>query len=146
MIKLANIDNSQQANGLANVDLTALIDIIFIVLVFLLLTANVPLLSLPLDVPQADNTALTQQATVKPIAVNILPNEPYFAIDSQPYPDWEHFSAQLTLIIDQQSSTGKSPQLIIAADKAAPVQPLMKLLALLQTQKITQTQILMAPE
>ncbi|MGL6010106.1 MAG: ExbD/TolR family protein, partial [Shewanella oncorhynchi] len=32
---------------------------------------------------------------------------------------------------------------VIAADKAAPVEPLMQLLALLQTQSISQTQILM---
>ncbi len=52
-------DKSITPNGIStpdqlpNIDLTALIDIIFIVLVFLLLTANSQLLSLPVGVPQS---------------------------------------------------------------------------------------------
>ncbi|MGL4712682.1 MAG: biopolymer transporter ExbD, partial [Shewanella sp.] len=61
---------------LASLDLTALIDIIFIVLVFLLLTANSQLLSLPVDVPQSPSSAITTIDTKQTIAINIMATAP----------------------------------------------------------------------
>lgn len=127
------------AESLPSIDLTALIDIIFIVLVFLLLTANSQLLSLPVDVPQSSSAAITALENKPSIAINIMAISPHWAIDGEPFSDLANFGAAF----EQRFKSMPEASIIIAADKAAPVEPLMQLLALLQTQAIGQTQILM---
>ena len=124
---------------LPSLDLTALIDIIFIVLVFLLLTANTQLLSLPVDVPQSPSSAITAIDNKPTIAINIMATAPYWAIDSETFDDLATFTAAFTAHFKNMPEA----TVVIAADKAAPMEPLMQLLALLQTQSISQTQILM---
>lgn len=138
-------DKSITPNGIStpdqlpSIDLTALIDIIFIVLVFLLLTANSQLLSLPVDVPQSPSSAISVVENKQAIAINIMPIAPYWAIDGEPFNDLTTFSTAFTARFQAMPEA----TVIIAADKAAPVEPLMQLLALLQAQSISQTQILM---
>ncbi|GIU05365.1 MULTISPECIES: biopolymer transporter ExbD [unclassified Shewanella] len=137
MINAGN-DESSQSFGL---DLTPLIDIIFIVLVFLLLTANTQLLSLPVDVPTEADSNLSALSQDKHIAINVLQSEPHWALDGQSFSDFDAFEAAFT----QAFKANPKAKVIIAADKTAPVQPLMTLLAALQRQNITNTQILMEP-
>ncbi|MCK8044529.1 biopolymer transporter ExbD [Shewanella sp. 1CM18E] len=137
MISAGN-DESSQNFGL---DLTPLIDIIFIVLVFLLLTANTQLLSLPVDVPTEADSNLSALSQDQHIAINVLQTEPHWALDGQSYNDFGAFEAAFT----QAFKENPKAKVIIAADKTAPVQPLMTVLAAMQRQNITNTQILMEP-
>ncbi|UCX05976.1 ExbD/TolR family protein [Shewanella glacialimarina] len=123
------------------IDLTALIDIIFIVLVFLLLTANTQLLTLPVDIPTEANSELTALSQEQHIAINILATEPYWALDGETFTDFDQFEAAFIHILNDTPDI----RVVVAADKNAPVQPLMTLLALLQRQQISNTQILMEP-
>lgn len=123
------------------IDLTALIDIIFIVLVFLLLTANTQLLTLPVDIPTEASSELTALPQKQHIAINILATEPYWALDGEVFTDFDQFEAAFIQIFN------RSPDIsvVVAADKNAPIQLLMTILALLQRQQISNTQILMEP-
>ena len=56
------IRSPRQVKLEAGLELTPLIDIIFIVVVFLLLTANHRLLSLPVDIPDTDQTVSELEA------------------------------------------------------------------------------------
>ncbi|MCL1089594.1 biopolymer transporter ExbD [Shewanella profunda] len=138
-------DKSAFPNGISapdqlpSIDLTALIDIIFIVLVFLLLTANSQLLSLPVDVPQSPSSAMTVVENKQAITINIMATAPYWAIDGEEFNDLATFTTAFAARFQAMPDA----TVIIAADKAAPVEPLMQLLALLQAQSISQTQILM---
>lgn len=134
----AGKDESAQSFGL---DLTPLIDIIFIVLVFLLLTANTQLLSLPVDVPTETDSSLSALSQDRHIAINVLQSEPHWALDGQSYSDFNAFEAAFT----QAFKANPKAKVVIAADKTAPVQPLMTVLAAMQRQNITNTQILMEP-
>ncbi|QIZ76217.1 ExbD/TolR family protein [Ferrimonas lipolytica] len=129
----------QQSTLTDSVDLTPLIDIIFIVLVFLLLTANAQILTLPVAVPEQQETELSTVQDPKVIAVSIVAQTPHYALDQQQFDDWDAFKAAFL------SSYNTNPEhpVIVAADKEAPIQPLMKLLALLQAKQITQTHIIM---
>lgn len=120
-----------------NLDLTALLDIIFIVLVFLLLTANSQLLSLKVDIPQVDNSPISQIDNHDVISVNVLATAPHFAINGQTVADF----SDLEKLFDQQYQPPM--QVVIGADKQAPVQALMQLIAMLQRKQIQQSQILM---
>ncbi|NOH95759.1 biopolymer transporter ExbD [Vibrio sp. 99-70-13A1] len=118
-------------------DLTPLLDIIFIVMVFLLLTASVKLESLEVDLPSTD-TASVSEVDNKSLTINILDQEPYWAIDGKEYIDWENFKLAL---IEITTSNSKQP-VVIAADKTADVQNLVKLLSFLQENGIAATQLL----
>jgi len=117
-------------------DLTPLLDIIFIVMVFLMLTAAVKLDSLEVDLPTTDSQAVSEVDT-QSLTVNILAAEPHWAIDGKEYIDWENF----TLALLEEYKSNKQP-IVIGADKTAEVQHLVKLLAFLQENGIQATQLL----
>ncbi|MCL1124532.1 ExbD/TolR family protein [Shewanella surugensis] len=139
MINAKGSFSSQVQKDELGVDLTPLIDIIFIVLVFLLLTANAPLLSLTIDVPTAPNASLNPVVVKNKITLNVMTLTPQWAIDGHAYDHWSEFKTAFNIEINRQPHAN----IIIAADKSAPIQPLMKLLALLQQHEISNTQILM---
>jgi biopolymer transport protein ExbD len=75
---MINRDNSALINNPYHVklleqklELTPLIDVIFIVIVFLLLTANVRLLSLPVTVPATDDMATVTNTNQAIIAITV---------------------------------------------------------------------------
>lgn len=117
-------------------DLTPLLDIIFIVMVFLMLTAAVKLESLDVDLPASDSPAVAE-VDQKSITVNLLAEEPYWAINGQQYLDWQNF----TLALLEEHNTKQTP-IVIGADKTAEVQHLVKLLGFLQQNGIQATQLL----
>ncbi|MDN3685385.1 biopolymer transporter ExbD [Vibrio sinaloensis] len=133
MIKVTQDDNRF---GLTP-DLTPLLDIIFIVMVFLMLTAAVKLDSLEVDLPTTDSQVVSEVDT-KSITINILSEAPYWAIDGKEYIDWDNFTLAL---LEQQKVRHKNP-LLLGLIKTADVQHLVKLLAFLQENGIQATQLL----
>ncbi|HCG6061991.1 ExbD/TolR family protein [Vibrio parahaemolyticus] len=132
MIKVPQ-DNNR--NGLTP-DLTPLLDIIFIVMVFLMLTAAVKLDSLDVALPSTDSQAVAE-VDEQSITVNILKDEPYWAINGQTYIDWENFTLAL---LEESKSTDKP--IVIGAEKTANIQSLVQLLGFLQENGIQATQLL----
>ncbi|MUT60718.1 ExbD/TolR family protein [Vibrio parahaemolyticus] len=132
MIKVPQ-DNNR--NGLTS-DLTPLLDIIFIVMVFLMLTAAVKLDSLDVALPSTDSQAVAE-VDKQSITVNILKDEPYWAINGQTYIDWENFTLAL---LEESKSTDKP--IVIGAEKTANIQSLVQLLGFLQENGIQATQLL----
>lgn len=131
MIKVPQ-DNNR--NGLTP-DLTPLLDIIFIVMVFLMLTAAVKLDSLDVALPSTDSQAVAE-VDKQSITVNILKDEPYWAINGQTYIDWENFTLAL---LEESKSTDKP--IVIGAEKTANIQSLVQLLGFLQENGIQATQL-----
>ncbi|MBE3657169.1 biopolymer transporter ExbD [Vibrio navarrensis] len=135
MIKAPPPDNSP---GLTP-DLTPLLDIIFIVMVFLMLTAAVKLDSIDVDLPSSDsNTAAPVEK--QSLTINILAEEPHWAINGQRYIDWDNF----TLALIEESKNSDKP-VVIGADKTADIQHLVRLLGFLQESGIKATQLLTEP-
>ncbi|HCE2071405.1 TPA: biopolymer transporter ExbD [Vibrio parahaemolyticus] len=132
MIKVPQ-DNNR--NGLTP-DLTPLLDIIFIVMVFLMLTAAVKLDSLDVALPSTGSQAVAE-VDKQSITVNILKDEPYWAINGQTYIDWENFTLAL---LEESKSTDKP--IVIGAEKTANIQSLVQLLGFLQENGIQATQLL----
>ena len=123
-----------------SIELTPLIDIVFIVVVFLLLTANTRLLSLPIEIPRADSHA---QAASSPatLVIGLQASTPHWAIDNQQFDDWPAFKSSL---LAKLADGGQEEQQVhIAPARNADVEPLVKLLALLNEQQVHNTQILM---
>ncbi|WP_261817715.1 ExbD/TolR family protein [Vibrio gallicus] len=120
-------------------DLTPLLDIIFIVMVFLLLTANISIKTMDVTIPQTDDSQVLSSQDKSAITVNILASEPKWAIDGKPYQDWETFTQALNLQVHSQPKRN----LIISPDKSADVESMLKVLAWLQNHNISATNIVM---
>lgn len=120
-------------------DLTPLLDIIFIVMVFLLLTANISIKTLEVDVPVTEEELVLTQANSKVIAISILAQGDEWGIESNKISDWNKFKSQL--LIQHQRAPEKT--ILITADKSAPIDKMMKLLALLRKNNVTKINVMM---
>ncbi len=120
-------------------DLTPLLDIIFIVMVFLMLTANVAVHTLNVAIPQTEDGQVLEQPTQQVISVGILASNIPWALDGKTYANWEEFTTQLL----QLTEHFPNKPLVIATDKSTPVEAMLRLLAFLQKNQITATNIVM---
>lgn len=132
------IKSQPQAELSATLELTPLIDIIFIVIVFLLLTANSRLLSLPVDIATSDDVIISQSSDQKTLTLSIFKASPVWAIEHQRFEHWQDFKQALLKKLSNKEQT-----LAIAAEYDADVESLLKLLALLNKEQIPNTHILM---
>lgn len=122
-------------------DLTPLLDIIFIVMVFLLLTASIKLQTLEVDLPTSDS-AVISEVDSQSVAINILAQAPYWALEGETFSDWEGFKQALVLLVTAKPDV----DIVIASDKTAQIQHMVKLLAFLQENQISATQLLIEEE
>tara|TARA_R110002124_G_scaffold87308_7_gene224816 strand:- start:2713 stop:3126 length:414 start_codon:yes stop_codon:yes gene_type:complete len=122
----------------AGLELTPLIDIIFIVVVFLLLTANHRLLSLPVNIPDTDQATSELAAGPQRLLITLYKDSPHWGIGEQRYNHWQEFQSRLLPQLDD-----KNRPVTVAPDSRASVESLVKLLALLNERQMTDTQILM---
>ena len=122
-----------------SLELTPLIDIIFIMIVFLLLTANTQLLSLPVDIPTSDSSAQTANIFKQNIVITLQASTPFWGINEQQFDNWQSFK---TALLNKIATNPDNQQISIAAAHDSAVQPLIKLLALLNGQQVADTQIL----
>ncbi|WP_105902065.1 ExbD/TolR family protein [Vibrio gangliei] len=129
---------TQQSSPSAVPDLTPLLDIIFIVMVFLMLTASVKLSSLDVQLPSTETSEI-KEVDKQSITINILNQDPVWAVDGKPSADWKNFQQDLLDMIQQYPKCN----VVIAADKQAEIQQIVKLFGFLQEQNISATQILM---
>ncbi|GAA5214115.1 ExbD/TolR family protein [Corallincola platygyrae] len=132
------IQTQERASLSTSIELTPLIDIVFIVVVFLLLTANSRLLSLPVDIPSSDSVISESVVPSKPLTITLKETAPFFAIDQQTYEHWDAFKLALV-----QRLKDKEQPINIAADRESQVEPLLKLMALLNQHQVQNTHILM---
>lgn len=116
-------------------DLTPLLDVIFIVLVFFLLTAQQPLLELPLDLPKSDAALSNATPTPSERMVIMFDEQGSWRFAGQPQASFNSLRASLE---------NNPPEAVdLALHQHAPLEKFLQLLALLQTLGIDDTQILM---
>lgn len=123
-------------------DLAPLIDIVFIVIVFLLLTANVQLLPLPVSLPDTDEQSESNVVVDNAITITLTRSAPHWALGDETFSDFGAFKQALTHRLADQNDA----QVIIASDKDLEADKLLKLFVVLQKLQLTNTQIIMEPE
>ena len=133
--------NSASKNEIESpsLELTPLIDIVFIVIVFLLITANAPLLKLPVNIPEVIHSSKADLAEPKSMVVSIHKLSPVWGIDHQTYESWDEFERSLLKTLEPDLSVS------IATDKAASADNLVKVMSLLNLQQMKDVQIVMNP-
>ncbi|WP_162473670.1 ExbD/TolR family protein [Serratia microhaemolytica] len=120
-------------------DLTALLDIIFIVMVFLLLSTNIRLQMLPVSIPEATATSQLTTSPSAVVTVSIPADGDLWGLQDHLFEHWHSFSAAL---LDAIQSPTRSA-IVVASDNTAHVEKLIKLLAFFQQHHIEATQIIM---
>ncbi len=110
-------------------DLTALIDVLFILLVFLLLTAAVKLEMLDVTLPEvgSDEQAAPEQQKSLVLSVDYKEQQLIYALAKQPY-------TSLDAVIKALQKTDKQQGVYLAIDQHVPSGELVKLLAELSKQ------------
>jgi biopolymer transport protein ExbD len=121
-------------------DLTALLDILFIVLVFLLLSIATPVdmleVSLPeageVDTTQLDSKTLMISLAYQPLAGNEAANKKIsYGLAKKQY---SSLALLLIALKNQPDSNDQKVKLMLAIDKKAPSEALIELLAVLSRQ------------
>lgn len=122
-------------------DLTPLLDIIFIVLVFLLLTANIRLASLPMELPASAHTAATMPSN--PLTISLSHRGPNFwGIGDRGFRSQAQFEQALSVALLAEPDR----TVALASDRNVPVQRMLDLFALLQKQGVEIAEIAMQSE
>lgn len=133
----------RRAFSLSNLapDLTPLLDIIFIVLVFLLLTANMRLTSLPLDLPASEHAAAAMPTD--PLTVSLVNSgAELWGIEDRGYRSQHEFERDLVAALRADPER----PLALASDRNVPVQRMLDLFALLQKEGIEVAEIALQPD
>ncbi len=121
-------------------DLTPMLDILFILLVFFMLTAGAALQSLDVKLPSSVSDSLPLMQEPQHLMLEIRPNA--YAINGKVVADF----AGLERAIPEAIRDNPEKELIIASDKQVSVENLLKVLTYLQSQGITAANILMQQE
>lgn len=137
MIQLAHhrADNAR----LSFPDMTALLDVIFILLVFFLLTANATPQALTVSLP-TDTLGQTQAIEVnQSITITLFADEQRWGVNHQSFDSWPQASQQLLSLLAQQTDA----KIILAGDQQVSLQKLLAVFTWLQSQQLTAAQIIM---
>jgi len=117
-------------------DLTPLLDVMFMLIVFFILTANAVPYALDINLPE-DTEAVTQVVNDPDmLSITLLPDEQW-KINDQVYTSEQNFKAELKRKIQD------SKQVIIIGDKEASMQKLLSVMAVLRKYDIEAADIVM---
>ena len=142
MIELST-DQTSEGDSIVP-DLTPMLDVLFILLVFLILTANSANFSIEVDLPQPQETVL-EQASNNAITITLRDPEyegaSVWELNGRPFIKWHDMRPAL------QSALQKTPDqpVVIAGDKSASIENLVQVLSFLETQGRTAAEILLEP-
>lgn len=142
MIELST-DHTSETDSLLP-DLTPMLDVLFILLVFLILTANSANFSIEVDLPQPQETVLKQVSSSAIIITLRNPKDDQtslWELDGSSFQNWKDIRKAL------QTSLQQAPNLpvVIAGDKSASIENLVQVLSFLETQGRTAAEILLEP-
>ncbi|WP_339714927.1 biopolymer transporter ExbD [uncultured Sneathiella sp.] len=121
-------------------DLTPMLDILFILLVFFLLTVGTVFKSLDLKLPSAVEEELTQLNEPRHIMLEI--REGSYALDGEQMDNFIELKTALRATLAEKPDY----ELIVAGDRRIAIERLLRVLTYLQTQGIDAANILMQKE
>ncbi|MGF1739933.1 biopolymer transporter ExbD [Vibrio profundum] len=134
---------SSGGDDILSPDLMPLLDVIFIILVFLLLTANAPLQTLNIDIPKVKQEQLLQPVAARdPLSLSLSPNAPHWRLNDKTFDSWQTLEPALLAQLRQNPDR----PLIISGDRKATLQRFLRLIAFLQSHHIQHSKIVLEPE
>jgi biopolymer transport protein ExbD len=123
-------------------DLLPLLDILFMLIVFFLLTANSVQQVLELDLPTEGSDQATSIMDEQPIMLHLFSGNERWNIGDQTFDRWIDVEQFLQNAYQQDNNQ----RVIIVGDRNAPMERMLQVLAFLKRENRTAAQILMKPK
>lgn len=120
-------------------DLTPLIDVLFMLIVFMVLTANSAQLAIEADLPSTEENGLSLPSPESPLTVTIRAHGRAYSVDEADYADWSRARAAMEAALQ----IAPDRPVVLATEPDAPVQRLIDAMAYLQQAGIPDAQILL---
>jgi biopolymer transport protein ExbD len=139
MIRTHSDNGASSINDLAP-DLTPMLDILFIMLIFFMLTTGVVLQSLELELPSSVEEEIELLNEPEHIMLEI--RKEVYSLNGEVIQDFEKLRQAIPELIKEKPSH----ELIVAGDKNISMERLLKVLTYLQSQGINAANILMQHE
>lgn len=121
------------------IDMTPLLDIMFLLLIFFVLTANSVQHALQLDLPEKGSGQAMPLAKKDSLSVSLHETGAAWGIDDRRIERWEEFRAALLTT----HATNPDLVVVVAGDRQVPMERLLQLLALLKGEGMKTAHILM---
>jgi len=117
-------------------DLTPLIDIIFILIVFLILTSNPAIVELMVELPQKEDQKLEAFSQNEKSVMLKIEGKNKFSLNEERLSELSVLKSKLAQISDEK-------ELVIAGDKTLSLEIFLSVLAVVEELKIKNTRVLM---
>lgn len=132
MINNSALEEEQSASE----PLTAMIDVIFTLIAFMMLMINTPLSSMEVNLPSTDATAQTITVQKESLTLSIINQDDNWYVDDQPMN-----SETLVTTLKQRKLAHPDLQVIVNSDKQVPMERMVQLFTLLQSVPLDVTQL-----
>ncbi len=136
---MINISANNRKNILSELapDLTPLLDVVFMLIVFLILSVNSALYSLEIELPKDKENVTKIVSDKQNITIYILSKNKGWKIDKKSYKEEKYFRQDLINL----AKNNPSLKVMIVSDQDASVAKFINLLTLLEKLKIEKTNI-----
>ncbi len=135
MIQLSKYSNSNDTSD--GLDLTALIDVIFTLIIFLVLTMGTTQIMTDINITHTKKSQVSSNLKNHPIVVEVSQSGQYWKLDDQLIKEFPQFKNQfLTSYGDQQQRP-----VVLALEKTLPVEKLVALMDFLSMNGFSNIQI-----
>jgi biopolymer transport protein ExbD len=133
--------NRRRGEGV--IDLTAMTDMIFILLIFFILTSNVAQNVFDIELPKADPSYKQTKplSDVKDVKITIFTNGE-FAVGDTKYQNYDAFKKEVKRLY----SLNKNTPFVLITEKTLPTENLFTVLTFLKAENITKVDILVKQE
>ncbi len=143
---MIGIDSSQKNIGIYNpveaptesVDLTPLMDVLFILLVFFLLTSGITQFYTQVQLPQSENLLETTVDRSNTVLIELFTEEQSWKVNEETIHDYELLKQRLLELYQSQENI----TFVLAPERTLPAERLLQLLNFLAAHKITDVQII----
>lgn len=142
MIRVPGHDRDEDTVGGLVADLTPMLDVLFILIVFFVLTANSAQLVLDLTLPSDQATAAKTLDKQEKIVLGLLPEGEQWSLDGRSYGDWEAVQSAVRDILKDRPKAG----FVIAGDRGVPLQRFVTVLSFLQELGVKNTELVVQPK
>jgi len=135
----APVENTENKT---NESMTPMIDVIFTLIAFMMLMINSPLLTMKVSLPEAQKDAEIAVVDIQKVTVSILPTSDQWQLNKGKTLDQAMLTDALALL---QKESDKL-RVLLVIDKDVPVQRMITTIAILNTLKITGSQVAVIPD
>jgi len=134
---MIELDEQESTNALSEA-MTPMIDVIFVLLAFMMLMINVPLLTMQVELPETVNSPDSYQLSQHTITIAMLPDDGSWYLGEDSFATQEALKQKL---IQEKDHHKGALSVVINSDKSVPVERLVEIFSLLQSLNLSVTHL-----